>query len=404
MDQWQRLQLHPFTHRVAFDPAKRCFVLDGSKLRGLTRALDRLLPAVEQTTCSPAAAEISDKKRSRTYIPLDQAGNVHQFLAQQALLRASLVSTLSSDKLQSTTLGHVGDAPFVMQVHRLASSANKPCAHGRSDRAHGLRVDKQMSALVQQGKVTGVQASLDKRSDHSLTAGRRDSCVNGLLLHLRHSLGWEPLASQVPLFLQTLQLGTAIDLICTDVATRTRFILVELKATLHRAACTKCSSPLASCTYAATTTPNVTTLPVVAVAGETSTVVMHLANTAYTRHQLQLWAMKFTLEHDYGIRVDEAHVLRIGAGGKLLITYALDPKCTQFRQHLVNWLNKNANWTETNGMTIHSNIVRRSLPVVSSSSNRRGPLAVARTARRRSRAKSAAPPRKRAKTNESASS
>lgn len=157
---------------------------------------------------------------------------------------------------------------------------------GASSMAHGSVVDADMQRWVRGEPL-------------------RDQCAGTLAAYIEGVCGWRPVAAQVPVRAPSLgpRVCTAIDLVCTDAATGTQFIVVEVKATRGRTdrpdadidACYRCS------------VETVRTLPM----------------SRYMQHQLQLWAMVHALHHDYGMRVDAAVVLRTSPGR--VMAYPLMP-------------------------------------------------------------------------------
>ncbi len=148
---------------------------------------------------------------------------------------------------------------------------------GRGDRAHGIVVDEQIAEFVRTG---------------TIKAGTADPCALSLLAYLRDKK-WLPIATQVPVYSEHLGgFATAIDLLCTDAATRTELIMVEVKSTRLRGR----PELLDQCyrTSVGTATGTLRGLPL----------------SRYTQHQLQLWCMRYAVERECGVSLDAAVVLR----------------------------------------------------------------------------------------------
>lgn len=153
---------------------------------------------------------------------------------------------------------------------------------GATDADHGSMIDDNVTNYLSQGPV-------------ALT----DPCARALMQHVTETLGWLPVASQVPLYSPSLRVATAIDLVCTDRATRRRLYLLEIKATRTRSA----SPELLDACYKAT-----------AAAATPVCKTLDLPSSRYMQHQLQLWAMHHMVTTDCGLAVDEAVVIRVGPG------------------------------------------------------------------------------------------
>lgn len=152
----------------------------------------------------------------------------------------------------------------------------------------------------------------------------RDPCARRLLDYVRDVLAWVPVAAQVPVFSPELGVATAIDLVCTDAATRTKLYLVEIKSTRQRAA----SRTMLDACYRVSAG--------VAGGGKRSTDawVRSLAMSQYMQHQLQLWAMTHVVQQEMGIAIDQAVVLRTTRNHGVY-AYPLGPQLGQHADGLV---------------------------------------------------------------------
>ena len=170
-----------------------------------------------------------------------------------------------------------------------ASSGKRrtPGCLGASDIKHGLLVDRQLSLCAQLGF-----EQFSKRFE----AKKVDPCVRNILQHIYRVKRWRLVAAQVPIWSDRLQVATAIDLLCTDAATRTELHLIELKASRHAYDDSHCYQR----------------------ARGFSTkrgLKQRLPLSFHTQHQVQLWAMQSTLADEIGVRPTSALVLRaIGPG------------------------------------------------------------------------------------------
>ena len=146
---------------------------------------------------------------------------------------------------------------------------------GKNDMDHGSIVDGQIDAYTKNACQFGSHV---------------DPCAANAISFLKKRFKLIPIASQIPIYSPTLNVATAIDLLCTDELTGTELHLVELKATRHMYDDSGC--------YMAH------------VSRRTRGPLAGLPTSHCARNQLQLWAMYHTLTTDYDIEVDSAFVLR----------------------------------------------------------------------------------------------
>jgi hypothetical protein len=210
------------------------------------------------------------------------------------ILRASFpVADLPGDETQVRRRARAGGARNVLPAHLIRSVSSphfslrpeprtaETCG-GRhlSDMQHGQRVDEQLAYAVAHGT----------RAFNAHYGDTRDPCVLNLLVYLRQELRWEPLTCQLNLCVRSLGgFCTAIDLLCTDAATRTHLHVVEVKATRH--------GEHSQSHYERVT-------------GYGAGALRQLPLSYYAQHQLQLWAMVHGVERDAHVVVDKAVVLR----------------------------------------------------------------------------------------------
>lgn len=148
---------------------------------------------------------------------------------------------------------------------------------GTTARAHGIIVDEQVTEFVNTG---------------SIRPGTVDPCTLSLLAHLRERK-WVPIATQVPIYSEDLGgFATAIDLLCTDKATRSQLILVEVKSTRLRGR----PELLDECYRTSV--------------GKATGPLRGLPLSRYAQHQLQLWCMWYAVERECDVKLDQSVVLR----------------------------------------------------------------------------------------------
>lgn len=168
---------------------------------------------------------------------------------------------------------------------RARATSGGPSA--RQARAHGVRVDRELTAYVE-----AARAPVDART-------RYDSVTLCVIEYLERVRGWRLAATQVPLYIEALDVATAIDVVCVD--RDGRLHLVEVKATLD--------GGLARACYEA---------PPPAAATRSSVARGALASLERTRaasHQLQLWAMHHALVAECALDVASALIVRADEHG-----------------------------------------------------------------------------------------
>lgn len=246
---------------VRFSDERQCFVdvPSGKKKRGLTKMLSRMLPVPQQTGGAHETTAVEGKRTARF------AGKV---MKRCGTCKGAMAS-----------------------VRRIPKALSARALRDRnSDRVHGSVVDYQLAIYAGQGR-----SALFTQCDVV------DPCVGALIEHL-DAEKLVAFASQTPVHCAQLGCATAIDLLVTDRATRSRMLLLEIKATR------------------AMTTESVREY-------ETTNGIMTrgamkgLTMSYYTRHQAQLLCMKQMLQRQFGIAVDEARVVRLAPG--VVHTYAL---------------------------------------------------------------------------------
>lgn len=191
---------------VEFDSDKQHFVDSHTRQprRGLTKILAQLIP-VPYDTYEEVPADLSSKKpRKSRNDPLAEP-----VVSRYAGTTMQKCAACCDAAVQWLRQGNTG---FEQIGERLR-------AEKHADKAHGIAVDYQLEVYVQHGR-EGLFAR----------CGAVDPCVGTLLEHF-DARGWAIVATQVPVYSAELDLATAIDILATDRATRTKLYLVEVKAT-----------------------------------------------------------------------------------------------------------------------------------------------------------------------------
>jgi len=238
---------------VVYDAASDGFLVAGRTRRGLTPLVRALVDVPRHVVSTRECAGCR----------------------RQAAADAYRASTLPSRKRDRGAV----DAP----------SIGRSCFGGRDARAHGRRVDADITQFTR-------TASLDKL----------DPCSVTLLAHLaRERL--RIVGTQVPIASERLQMATAIDVLALDEAGGLH--LIEVKAARLRGVA------LSAADGCYQHEAGVVARPLAATCIRAST---------YRQHQLQLWAMADTLRREYGLVLASASVLRTSPTA--VFTYALDAR------------------------------------------------------------------------------
>ncbi len=185
-------------------------------------------------------------------------------------------------------------------------------AEKNADKLHGSVVDEQLSLYVQHGRT----ALFTRFAPQSV-----DPCVGTLLEHF----GAQRLAcvaTQVPLADRRANVATAIDLLLTDRETRTKLILVELKATRARDAALRADTQYERIRGVL----------------RDSNALQGVPLSYYSRHQLQLYAMHRMAETRRGVHFDDAQVVRVAPG--LVRVYPLNQFYQTHAPHIIEVLRR----------------------------------------------------------------
>lgn len=165
----------------------------------------------------------------------------------------------------------------------------------RSDIHHGTLVDRQIRRRV--------ECEVRKLPVGRYLCGQlTDPCVDAFFAYLQEK-GWRAVACQVPIYSPTLRVATAIDVVCTDVATESQLILLEVKSSRVGT-----HDSTFACYVGVPSSADVWTRP------DCMANILGLPPTHHTVHQAQLWAMNFILRRDYQLPPDVSQVVRLVAG------------------------------------------------------------------------------------------
>lgn len=280
---------HALSVNTRFDEGQRRFLHAGKSCGGLLPALALAFPMLREH--GPAHCP-----RCRAAAAAPAAATGQAAVTSRAAVRARAAMTPSAKRRRKGQFVPVrggGGAPadvLALASMQAGGRAGQFWCRGATDAAHGTLVDGNVAAYVAGGDASALT----------------DPCARTLIAHIVDTLGWLPVAAQVPVYSPTLRLATAVDLVCTDAVTRRRLYLVEIKATRTQSA-----------------TPELLDACYKASASRVSPALPDLPMSRYMQHQLQLWAMHRMLTADAGLRVDAAVVLRVGPG--FVATYPLNP-------------------------------------------------------------------------------
>jgi hypothetical protein len=256
--------------RVSFDPARQCLVdsADGARKRGLTRVLAQLLPVPFDKLDDETEAALTRRARTSKYDPETRV-EVRRFESGATLRRC----------------GSCDGALRFLRASKLSVGARLR-AEPNGDKAHGVAVDYQLSLYVRRGR-----AALFK-----VCGAFVDPCV-GTVLEQCDALGWALVATQVPVYSSAMDIATAIDLLATDRATRTKLYLIELKASRGRDAVARAN------------------LQYERLRGRLQrTTLRGFPLSYYSRHQMQLFCMDEMVRSAHDFRFDGALVMRVAPG------------------------------------------------------------------------------------------
>lgn len=288
---------------IRYSSEKEAFVLrvdDKTRVtkRGLTRVLKQVFPVPqsrggdldEEDEAHPRTVDVNNKPRKSRN---DPAPLRRLWWRRKTRLRCALdckTSTLASS------------------VDGMAPEAGRAGIGPMFNKRHGMLVDQQIRFLVEHGKHTAAACDLVV-----------DPCVSTLWSYL-HEQGLCIVATQVPLYSASLDIATALDVLCTDRATRTQLHLLEVKST----------------TFGADKDRSY----VLARGRLTSSTARGTVLSYYVSHQLQLGVMTHMLQEMLGEqgKLTSARVVRVSAN--CVSDYPLTPWFTERAKALLPAIQK----------------------------------------------------------------
>lgn len=263
---------------ITFDTARQCFTnAGGARKRGLTRVLAQLLPVPFDKLDDETEAALTRRARKSKYDP------------------ATHVETRRFET--GATLRRCGSCDATLRFLRASklSVAARLRAESNGDKAHGVAVDYQLSLYVRRGR----------RALFEACGAFVDPCV-GTVLEQCDAMGWALVATQVPVYSAAMDIATAIDLLATDRATRTKLFLIELKASRGRDAVARANMQYER------------------LRGRLQrTTLRGFPLSYYSRHQMQLFCMDEMVRSAHNFGFDDALVMRVAPGVARL--YRLNP-------------------------------------------------------------------------------
>lgn len=270
---------------VSFDVARVCFVRsNGTTCKGLLPVLARAFPLENHSDdgcprCGTPKKTVS--QASKTAKNAGYAARTGQFASKKRKKSGHFIAIPASECADDLPV-----SPYVPP---------KKCL-GFTAMMHGTAIDRDIVESIRLAEYRPM-----------------DPCSAKLLHFIRSVRGWIPVAAQLPIQVRTLGVATAIDLLCTDAATKTKLILVEIKSTWSHAG----TPALIDACYRHSTERTVANLPL----------------SRYLQNQLQLWAMEYALRQEYGIAVHQAVVIRVGP--TFVAEYPLNNRLRACEVHLL---------------------------------------------------------------------
>jgi ketosteroid isomerase-like protein len=169
---------------------------------------------------------------------------------------------------------------------------------------HGKLVDEQFGVFCEclnNQEVKTFAEKIQSKGDYV------DPCTIDLIKFFKQNVSWVPLACQVCIYSDILGLATPIDILARNKDDR-RAILVELKTSIS---VTDTRYMDYNDFMAFDSDYNISYLDAKTSEKERSTYQLAIANSQYVVDQLQLLIMKYILENEYGIFMDDYCVVRI---------------------------------------------------------------------------------------------
>ena len=262
---------------VRFSESNQCFVLAGKRVRGLTEILSHLVTV--------------PKVRRQADTIVDEP-----IVAEIAKHKGALVRQCGHCDAVVKWAKNTTDVPTL--ALRLRDEKN-------TDRAHGIVVDYQLSLYVRLGW-----------TEMKAKCRTIDPCV-GTLIEALASKGLALIAAQTPIYDPRTGLATAIDGLITDLATRRKLIILELKSVRSKRVKGAESDLNYECARGITLRGPL--------AG--------LEQSYLMRHQLQLLAMCDSVKANFPFKFDNAMLLRVSPG--IVRSYKLAPRVAKRAANLI---------------------------------------------------------------------
>lgn len=270
---------------VTFDDEEKCFVVGGVKKRGVTKILAGLLPVPRTRRTAKEDDESSDEKP-----PVSVEVFYGSVLRKCSNCKRALAWARALDP----------------KVYRVAANLE---LQPDDTVAHGTVVDYQLRLWVRLGR-----KKLFSQCPHV------DPCV-GTLIEQFDANGWSPVAAQLPIYDLRTDIATAIDILATDRATRTKLFLIEIKASMSAA-----QALVDDAEYTR-------------VRGILKrSVLKNLPQSYHGRHQMQLLFMNDTVERNFAFRFDRSLVMRAAPGS--VASYELSPTFIERREDIASALER----------------------------------------------------------------
>jgi len=269
--------------QVAFDARRGAFVVGGRLKRGLTRLVRALIDVARHEWPTASCAGCIEVTRRRQGETIERAAH----MAVPSTRRAGPILQSRKRRRSSASAFElcVVTTAVAEPVATPQASERRECKGGALATRHGQAVDRDIERLVSRPAL--------------IARPSIDPCAATFVTYLHEKLGLVPVAAQVPIYCSRLDFATAIDVLAVDVRTRSKLYLIEVKASRMRGGATRTS---ANACYLHNEHPG--SRP------RGSGLPTDMVRSVYWQHQLQLWAMAFTLRTEYGVELAGAAVIR----------------------------------------------------------------------------------------------
>lgn len=265
----ERLRQLQVNSGVRFDHRRKCFVDENDKRkRGLTEILKQLIP-----------------------IAGDNDEHPHQNKSRARQGKNDPVLTPEIERFNGSIMARCCTCMEALAHARTCDEIKDRLLDESDDKAHGLLVDYQLTIYATRGGRNALFRHCVKV----------DPCVGTLLEQLQKK-GWSIVGTQLPLYSSAMDVATACDLICTDLATRTELFLVEVKSLLR---------------YSLTSDHNYERIR-----GRNKNTALRGTPQSYAaRHQGQLLCTNHMVQHKFNFNFNQSCVMRVSPG--IVRTYKL---------------------------------------------------------------------------------